>query len=147
MTEDLVTFETAQLAKEKGCIIETSQRMMPYYRTNKKQGSCEFNSLQGIDCRNPKIIDCFAYTQALLQKWLRKKHGINITISMGNELQGMMPFYPWDSFEELEDKDSVKYAYILHNAKGESDMSQNKFDKYEDALEEGLQQALKLIKS
>jgi len=66
MIEELIKFETAKLAKEKGF-------------------SVHFNMLIGIeDCENPEDYLYELPTQSLLQKWLREEHGIYVRVDTVN---------------------------------------------------------------
>ena len=115
MQEQLITFETAKLAKEKGFVITQ-------IRWFNKQGIA-----QGF---NTGPLDDVFYrpSQSLLQKWLREVHGIHV----------------WLIPAEV---DKTYRAYVGHGIKLdllECSYTQSFFT-YEDALEEGLQEALKLI--
>ena len=105
MTEELISFETAKLAKEKGfteIIFESDGK----------------GTLTGIHK---------APTQSLLQKWLREEHDIHFNIGTG--------FYP-------ESKKRFYQLQIFINHWTSAGLHKT----YEEALEEGLQEALKLIK-
>ncbi len=68
ISDTLISFETAKLAKEKGFIIPT----LCYFRYDEKQckGSLlDWNEDVGFYSRP---------TQSLLQKWLREVHKINV---------------------------------------------------------------------
>lgn len=73
MEEQLISFKTAKLAKEKGFDIATIHRYD------------EFGQIvEGMVFSNREI---YAPTQSLLQKWLREKHKIHIwTIMTGAEI-------------------------------------------------------------
>jgi hypothetical protein len=133
MTDQLISFETAKLAKEKGFNEECI-----YYYSNKTGILKPF-----MFDDNPKVISIqngtnaglltIAPTQSLLQKWLRDKHNIHIYISTTpkfDKLQGSkykaaidVPFQPF--------KWTTGHYYLGNT--------------YEEALEQGLQEALKLI--
>ena len=98
MKEQLITFETAKLAKEKG-----------------------FTILE-------KGFYIGAPTQSLLQKWLREKHNLEV-ISMHAD-----DFVWW----------KVKVRR-LSKVGAEIIKTEMEFNTYEEALESGLHQALKLI--
>lgn len=122
MTEQLISKETAVLAKEKGFNEETYD----YFNQN---GECEtslekeyFN--KGIHT-SENIITISCPTQSLLQKWLREKHNIDISIL------GTSGFY-YIGIHEKDFHNLQKYFYP-------------NFKLYEEALEFGLQKALKLI--
>lgn len=112
--EELVTFETAKLAKEKGFNIFTGKAWI------KKEGQEIFFVPVYTGVTNG--IDYHAPTQSLLQKWLREVHNIKLCIS-------------WT------ETDNWLYE-INHKQEGISG-----YNTYEEALEKGLFQALKLIKN
>lgn len=122
MQEELVTFKTAKLAKERG--FNTHCR---YYFDDKDETLCEnedfpYNSWNG---------SIFAPTQSLLQKWLREVHGIIVEIT-------------WQMCST-----DYEYAIIdMNNPPNYNDDVERiiGFKTYEEALEAGLFKALKLIK-
>jgi len=124
MKEQRITFKTAKLAKEKGFIDNCS-----YYYSNKDRVLKPF-----MFDDNPKVISLcngkefnlltIAPTQSLLQKWLREKH--NITI--------------W--FEDWNDN---KYGIHVNQSDETMYMPNMILGTFEQALEQGLQEALKLI--
>ena len=73
--------------------------------------------------------DVFAPTQALLQKWLRDFHDILVMVETRYD------FYCRIYSQNFNNKNYNKFPIITSDLKS-----------YEEALEEGLQQALKLIK-
>jgi hypothetical protein len=104
MKDELVTIETAKLAKEKG-----------------------FSSESYLEPSNY----CITPTQSLLQRWLREVHNIHVEI--------------WFDNTQL---DGFPYLYEIYNQQNqEGDINGHYFDNYEEALEEGLQEALKLIET
>jgi len=110
MIEPLINFETAKLAKEKGCDL-------PLYILE--------------DHNNGADILC---TQSLLQKWLREKHDIHIYVDT-------TPTF--DSIHPKKWRASIKYCFQPFK------WTTGKYvikDTYEEVLETGLQEALKLIK-
>lgn len=116
MKEQLISFKTAKLAKEKlfdwNCFykfVDGSE-----IEVNNESFSFNWNSFSN------KIS---TPTQSLLQKWLREEKGIII------EIQYKGKEYIWIVHKELEQPVEV----IL-------------YDTYEEALEEGLLEGLKLIK-
>ena len=66
MREELIKFDTAILAKEKGFDYDTDD----YYSSKTKVTSVSYNEYP-------------APTQSLLQKWLREKHNIHIVVNIG----------------------------------------------------------------
>jgi hypothetical protein len=69
-------------------------------------------------------------TQVLLQKWLRETHKISVEVSSG-----------WWDLGKVE----WEYSVYKKGLDGDSPCSLTVFKKYEDALEIGLQEGLKLI--
>lgn len=125
MKEEIISFETAKLAKKKGFDKVWCNNMY----------CIGFNSLE----EDKEIIECdwrnnvggqfhlaLAPTQSLLQRWLRKKHEIHI--------------YP-----ECMDS-NLKYNYICNILEGGVLAKTDEYDTYEQALEVGLLEGLKLIK-
>ena len=118
MKEKLIELETALLAQEKGFDIETYQ--MPYMLDG------EYRGRRGgaVDCKN--YVKCC--TQTLLQKWLREVHGIDIVMGISYNSKTHKKTYTADPV--VLDVSFIKIP---------------KQNSYEEALEVGLQEALKLI--
>ena len=125
--EQYVSFETAKLAKEKKVFIE---------------GCCEVYSQEGGVARTPnggkwnweeydKSEFCLRPTQSLLARWIREKHNIHI-----------------DSYPNASG-----YLYYINKTNGtlvyDSDFDGpndgGAWNSYEEAMESGLQEALKII--
>jgi hypothetical protein len=150
MKDELISFETAKLAKEKGfnlyCInfYKKEKKNSPDYLTT----GIDYNSNRDIEWdwnllggpsgnlvkiypypNNPKGEVYSAPTQSLLQRWLRESHSIEVIVKS------------W-KFEE-------KIIY-LYSAQEITKSSTYRFEKgrstYEEALETGLVEGLKLIK-
>ena len=158
MTEDLISFETAKLAKEKGFGENPYLQLYTYYDLKGKlyneedcigttMGESSVYSwsdsvsrdsvkayISGVDYSLDEYV--LAPTQSLLQKWLREVHNLHIYIDTTSSFDGMethrskykshvkVPFTPF--------KWTTGHYYLG--------------DTYEEALEIGLQEALKLIK-
>lgn len=122
MKENLISFETAKLAKEKGCDISAfSNRII-------------FNNGYTCDkCHSHLYKKEEIYpvcTQSLLQKWLRVVHKISVEVS---SCQGyLVGVYTARDGYHIDDK-------------WNDDMSIKTFNSFEDALEVGLVKALELI--
>lgn len=133
MEDQLVKFETAIFAKEKGFNIPT----LYFYL----DGSLRYN--HSIKLRNsntlPGTIDVSAPTQSLLQKWLRDVHNIDIQITL---VKAGYNEYKVEIYKRPENTNEYTYFFI----KEEDCVYIKYFHTYEEALEEGLQEALKLIK-
>ena len=129
MREELVTFETAVLAKEKGF----DWGVRHYYGSPMNPHICYAKSDYAIprdydskDKGNPAYY-ISAPTLSLLQRWLREIKQVEIVVSPRNKDKGM--FY---GCSVLTDD--------LHSSVG------SEFKSYEEALEKGLMFALKLLK-
>ena len=143
MEEQLITFETAKLAKEKGFNIPT---WYFYNYQNEIDEVCPegFEGLKKeIWQTNFKNKDTFltekdskykvyqysAPTQALLQKWLREIHNIHLMLE---------PYY--------NEQQLLVYGFdLLTERTEEKTIVEKGFKTYEEALEVGLQEGLKLI--
>lgn len=122
MEEQLISFEVAKLAKKKGYIL----------------GCNYWYNFSGLLCgkfenphipANGKFPSYSAPTQSLLQKWLREVHDIFVFVAYGED-GFIVQTWKKDELEEAEYPEFDSYT------------SQ---DTYEEALELGLQEALKLI--
>lgn len=134
MKEELISFETAKLAKEKGFDVgcgcsyneQKEQEINPYFYGNTFGNSLLNNS----DFIESGDVNIEAPTRSLLQKWLRKYHGI----------------YVYTEQEKIHNK--LKFSFYIMN--GEDSFLWDDLDdyhnEYEEALEKGLHKALKLIK-
>jgi hypothetical protein len=117
MEEQLISFETAKLAKEKGFNI--IQRIITVYDRDTLEETQ--NDEHGI-------------TQSLLQKWLRKEHKIHIEVEHSYRDLSHYSFHIYKTWEEYSKKMMKTFNdELIH------------FDSYESALEQGLLEALKLI--
>ena len=132
MEDTRITFETAKIAKEKRFPQEPNRRKVPYY--NYKG---EFNGdvtdflrkyLREEDTSDVESVS--APTQSLLAKWLRERYNIHVTSQIGN-LDFINTYH-----HDIRYIDKNKF---ICKVKGN-------FKTYEEALEAGLYQALKLIK-
>jgi len=125
MQEQLIDFKTAVLAKEKGFNIPSLLK----YASNGKLCDAVFNFDNWYE----------APTQSLLQKFIREEYNIDITVIV-DWIKGQRVYY-------------VSLSYI--NSKNEMDIWFSKdskgykiqYNTYEEALEEGLYQALLLIET
>lgn len=122
MQEELITFETAKLAKEKGFVNYTPIK----YDLQGEDESCDTNEFYHL------VLKANHYakpTQSLLQKWLREVHNIYVE-----------PFV-------LTDTKDLSFTCSIAKGTKLIDANQiDEYDTYEEALEVGLQEALKLIK-
>lgn len=125
MEEQIVTFETAKLAYEKGFD-------EPCSRVFGLNSDVSHNRGWSTKCTNDRIDfdvhqQISAPTQSLLQKWLREVHNIDITLALV----------------------ANSYGFYIHNNRNYTNKGENygiSGNTYEQALEKGLQEGLKLIK-
>ena len=151
MQEQLITFETAKLAKEKGFNELVIHYYTPKgyctesegYRTEKLVES-NWNNGQGNYPTMPKDVSCSAPTQSLLQKWLREEHNIEVHVSFS-------PDWKWNDQDECLCTNMgyrVDWGFVgifIKYPKESYPLERHGFKTYEEALEAGLQAALELI--
>lgn len=135
MQEQKINFETAKLAKEKGFKSKSI-----YY--NASGDLVETPTVTGNDyIHTNNDFQSFRYeapTQSLLQKWLRDKHKLYIDIQTVN--------FGFDVL--VHKKEMMIFKDVIVNSYNVSKIRENEYDyynTYEEALEMGLQEALKLI--
>ena len=123
MEEDLVEKKTAKLARQAGFSEKCYWYLCPQGRFRNKT-ELDWNSI------NVPYEHSSLPTQSLLQKWLREVHGIEVI--------------PSPSFKRKSYGCEV-YHYTEKNETGYVPIELGSFKTYEEALEEGVQEALKLI--
>lgn len=135
MKEELISFETARLAKKKGfnelCrnvyLEDKTIHEYAYYESSTDgQYDCNKDIDQYDNSVNKLKVLCSAPTQSLLQKWLREKHNIPVLV------------YQADPSRKTHGC-SIKWFDKVYKEQICSGRS------YEEALEKGLQEALNLI--
>lgn len=129
MTEEFVTLETAKLLKEKGF----KEDIFTFYELDCVEGDMILSETYDYSDNFNKKDDCFsAPSQYLAQKWLRETKNLHIEIY----------------------RSAVGYGYAIVKADNgtwqEDDDSRGPndgglWDTYEEALEAGIKEALKLI--
>jgi len=147
MKEQLITFETAVLAKEKGFVNGTKGCFIIYKedninpKGNKGTKKGEFEYCKRFSLKNGELDSDEDYkylerpTQSLLQKWLREVHNINVWVSSKTTDKGNTIYIPHGrTIPDTIVKGLVKDVIVYKT-----------FDKWEEAFEFGLQEALKLI--
>lgn len=140
MTETLITFPVAKIAKEKGFNWETIY-WFEKHREEWISHSC-FEGYELSPCNNNVSNKTISQpTQSLLQKWLREKHNINVESNYLSNIQTYRCiFKPMNiipkSFKTRADFDNAVYKYY----------GKINYDRYEEALEAGLIEGLKHIK-
>ena len=149
MEDTRVTFETAKLAKEKGF----NERVHYFYKVKSENDielyGCTRKQLVGLkgyvriyhkvrdyhtnkEKLNAKLYRCSAPTQSVLQKWLREVHNIHFEIKPIFDVKDNLKPYHISVIKNPSGKD-FEYEIV------------GSLDTYEEALEIGLQKALKLI--
>jgi hypothetical protein len=149
MKEQLVSFETARLVKEKGFGIETEYKFYNEKETSyrnyadwdiREEGGYSIITVPRKTGQLKKDLhikfieeEFPAPTQSLLQKWLREVHGIYV-----------------ESYHDYDPKDKsfqfyTNWGFYQGNPAGGYD-EYNDWKTYEEALEFGLKEGLKLIK-
>lgn len=126
MKEQLIIFETALLAKACGLhtYLDIANNIYGYNLKWVERAPTYWH----VHITFPNEDEfLYAPTQSLLQKWLREKHKIHIEIEYLDEV--------------------LPYRCIVTTISNNTEVFISKFHtKYEEALEEGLIEALKLIK-
>ena len=129
MEEQLITLETAKLAKEKGLESFNHDKA---YRADGLLLSAKWLTKDNADVY-------FAPTQSLLQKWLREEKKISISIITGYT-KGGFTFECWIMYDGAKEIEPILSCEI------DEKYGTTFYEKtYEEALEKGLQEALKLI--
>jgi len=125
ITEQFITFDTAKLAKEKG-LTEGGVTWL-FYREDGTVYNNEYDSDNQF---------CICCTQELLKKWLREKHNIHV-----NPEPYIKSIFPGDSYF------AGYYVGSIYNSDGKEIgfIEDYNYITYEEALEFGLQTALKLL--
>lgn len=134
MEEQIITFNVAVLAKEKGFNIPT------LYGCNNKGELQQYFTYQSYAPGEPEVwisdfIQNWDYqlpTQSLLQKWLREKHNIHIIVNPTITTNWTSALCNLGN-EKIELKEGIIFDSLDYSS-------------YEGALEQGLYEALKLIK-
>lgn len=142
MEETLINFVTANLAKKKGFdkIIRYGNEASLYDRKGEHVYYVNYGFMgSGLDAGYIS-----APTQSLLQKWLREVHNIETRadVNFYNKKHKLGYLYSIDCFDENNIHDGKDYDLHQLEKVGKSEG----FNTYEEALEIGLQEALKLIK-
>ena len=137
MEEQLISFDTAKLAKEKGVKLDINGLYWEDGSYDSGENALVYEEFQDV---------MSAPTQSLLQKWLREVH--NCFIDILPHRDGDSKNKQWKSKKDVFW--SVEVDYYGKDFKIEltddADFTQHFNNTYEEALEIGLQEALKLIK-
>ena len=146
MKEELISFAHAILAKEKGFDWD----VLHTYRDGKLDYEDYYDgyidelyyNANGINRTKFKEI-ISAPTQAVLLRWLREKHNIDVVISPERYPRGVNYCVQAQKFDFTADPE----LFLNFVAKGSGWFNDNnEYDSYEKSLEKGLFEGLKLIK-
>lgn len=135
ITEKIVSKKTAKLAKKKGFNWSSEEAL---YRVRTTGTECVFEyrgEFEGME--NIYELIAFLPSQTILQKWLREEHNIDAIPYLVE-----MRSNDREISQKFEDKG---YLYRLYKDGIGHYESFDKEMNYEQALEKGLQEALKLI--
>ena len=142
MEDEIVSFETAMLLKEKGF----NEPCSYYYEDDELYKLAYYHGDgAGFVCNNSPINDrllceemqCTAPTQSLAQKWLREIHNITFNANPHSN-DGKIVYVV--TIKVISNKKHVDFNVMMDTS--------NKaimFDTYEDAIEAGLEYCLKTI--
>lgn len=143
MKEQLISLDTAKLAKEKEFNIPTRDFYTDLSWSPTKLYNCTDvgypTHTSDMDYEHGFGDILLTPTQSLLQKWLREEHGIVLTIAFirqNSVLDGYEFFYDC-SIKIFDTESTIQKDFFPRKGL---------FKSYEKALEAGLQEALKLIK-
>ena len=133
MKEQLTTFKTAKLAKEKGFDIKVETFYMGdsednfLHNAGKKDN---WNNQKCIFSESGLSDDYSAPTQSFLQRWLREEHRISIII------------------DDFITNGRIRYDHKVKDLGSQDvDSCDEPYETYEEALEDALKVGLKLIKN
>ena len=135
--DELITYNTAVLAKDKGFAGIKSQCNNWYYKDGSLENNRAISGYKGLKSWNEwehtQGIRWDAPTQSLLQRWLREKHKLPIEVKIDIATEGVVRKYAY----RVVDINKKPIHQQLH---------WYGFDTYELALETALLEALKRIK-
>ena len=140
MKDEIVSFETAKLAKEKGFrpIEDWNPTYVPGYLYDEENEIA--SSLTSIQEEDWNIEDRYlAPTQTVLQRWLRETHGVAIEIRFG--MRGSSTPYLGYFYGCIYGKHG---GGLVSRVNYKGDLPEENYT-YEQALEEALVEALKQL--
>ena len=142
MEDEIISFETAMLLKEKGF----NEPCSYYYEDDELYKLCHYQGDGNGFARNSSHINdrlsceemqCTAPTQSLAQKWLRETHHVTFNAN------------PFSNKGKIVYTVTIKVIsnnkYIDFNVMMDTSNKAIMFDTYEDAIEAGLKYCLKSI--
>jgi hypothetical protein len=161
LQDERITLETAKLAKEKGYHVAGYGSYTEYLVNRKdpeypegggpfsmKKGEVEFandyfmNNHPSTDYSNKNYVMYAAPTQALLARWLREAHGIQVYVVSGT-LDGNHKYRDYVAHVCVGKSHDNTVGRVVRSAV--NDARDEEYQTYEAAFEFGLQEALKNI--
>lgn len=126
--EEFVTLETAKLLKEKGFGDNSNKYVEKIQGTERE----EWNEEECAYCTVSNVNIYPKPTQSIAQRWLREEHNIEVSVAYcrNSQFEHGASWYYWEGLISCADEE-VKFGFD--------------FKSYEEALEAGIQEALKLI--
>lgn len=155
--DERIALETAKLAKQKGFNVGVQGSYTEYLKTHKsdnpsfamKKGEVEFdtsfffiNNNHVCDNSNENYIMYAAPTQALLARWLRETHGIQVYAVSGT-LDGEHKYRDYVAHVCIGNSHDNAVGHVVQTAI--NDARDEEYQTYEAAMEAGLQYALKQL--
>lgn len=138
MEEELITFETAKLSKDKGFDLKVKNWFDISWHPFIKKNPIEWESSIFVDFNSGKTNQFSRPTQSLIQRWLRDKHNILIDICAYYKEEDL----PLNSPRKPEGY----FCWDPYNEEFYEELAP-KFKTFEEALEFGLQEALDMLKN
>ena len=137
MEEEIISFETATLAKEKGFPGDNKWAIPLFYEKN-------LSDRFVLSPNSSHVNDCYAPSQSLLQRWLREEHNIDVVLAPERYKDGVNYLVQAQKFDfncnpEENENFCTKGSYWFND--------NHEYPTYEDALEKGLFEGLKLIEN
>lgn len=126
MKNEIVSYKTAKLSKEKGF----DEPTVSTYRYENLIDDAEFEDGYKNTFNSFNWFEISAPSQSLLLRWLREEHNIVVEIRVENNQTNFL---------------FISRIYLLNHIKPL--FISNLYERYEEALEIGLFEALKLIKN
>lgn len=132
MKEQLVNYKTAKLANKRGFNIDCGWKIRKL-----EDGTFTHTNCPDLGIEEP--------TQSLLQKWLREEKDILVEVTFSNRLSRKL-------YEAAHEKPSLNFSWKIYTSIKDPEhifnefWSDGTFETYEEALEEGLQRALKMVR-
>ena len=127
--ESYVSFDTARMLKEAGFDVPCNS----YYELEDGE-AVRKDCIRPYDHNGFGDTICSRPTLTLAARWLRDKHRLHVSVSIVGLFDGLRDITYW-AFS-IMNVNTALFEYI----------DGNRYDSYEEALEAGLQKAIKLIK-